>query len=64
VTAQAAGHARDDQRPHQPGTVANPDGRVRDTLALVLVNLTSAGWLPGTGNSPQTVRSSADNRFH
>ena len=38
--------------------------RVRDTLALALVNLTSVCWLPGTGNRPQTVRSRADNRFH
>ena len=43
---------------------SRPNRKVRDTLALVLVNLTSVCWLPGTGNRPQTVRSRADNRFH
>ena len=32
---------------------------MRDTLALVLVNLTSVCWLPGAGNRPQTVRSAS-----
>ena len=64
MTAQAAGRAGDDQEPHQTGAVAHPNREVRDTLALVLVNLTSVCWLPGTGNRPQTVRSRADNRFH
>jgi hypothetical protein len=61
---QAAGHAGNDEWPHQTSAVAHPNRRVLDTLALVLVNLTSVCWLPGTGNRPQTVRSRADNRFH
>jgi hypothetical protein len=56
---EAAGHARDDQRPDQIGVVAHPNRQVRDTLALVLVNLTSVCWLPSTGNRPQTVRRSS-----
>jgi hypothetical protein len=64
VATQAAGHTGDDQRPHQTGAVAHPNHEVWDTLALVLVNLTSVCWLPGTGNRPQTVRSRADDRFH
>jgi hypothetical protein len=64
VIDEAAGHAGNDQRSHQTGAVAHANRKVRDTLALVLVNLTSVCWLPGTGNRPQTVRSRADNRFH
>jgi hypothetical protein len=64
VIAQAASHAGNDQRPHQTSAVAHPYRKVRDAPALVLVNLISVCWLPGTGNRPQTVRSRADNRFH
>jgi hypothetical protein len=41
MIAQAAGHAGDDQRPHQTGAVAHPNRKVRDALAFVPVNLTS-----------------------
>ena len=61
---EATGDAGDDQRPHQTGAVAHPNRKMRDTLALALVNLASVCWLPGTGNRPQAVRSRADNSFH
>ena len=64
VITQASSHAGYDQWSHQTGVVAHPNCKVRDAPALVLVNLTSVCWVPGTGNRPQTVRSRADDRFH
>jgi hypothetical protein len=49
---KAAGHAGDDQRPHQTGAVAHPNREVRDALAFVLVNLPPCAGCP----VPATVR--------